>query len=127
MNEDRKCPNCGRPIPFDANLCPYCGKKFIESGIKTERTHTSFGIASLVFGVIAFCLLFIPRGFIPYSLMSLYCALNLLIGALAMIFGGFSYWIKKPKDAYGKIGFILGILTVVIGFLQFIIYSSINY
>jgi len=25
---DRKCPNCGRPIPFDANNCPYCGKKF---------------------------------------------------------------------------------------------------
>lgn len=24
----RMCPNCGRPIPFDANICPYCGKKF---------------------------------------------------------------------------------------------------
>ena len=24
----RICPNCGRPIPFDANMCPYCGKKF---------------------------------------------------------------------------------------------------
>ena len=25
---DRYCPDCGRAIPFDANLCPYCGKKF---------------------------------------------------------------------------------------------------
>jgi len=25
---DRRCPNCGRGIPFDANVCPYCGKKF---------------------------------------------------------------------------------------------------
>jgi len=25
---DRRCPNCGRPIPFDANICPYCSKKF---------------------------------------------------------------------------------------------------
>jgi len=25
---DRMCPNCGRPIPMDANMCPYCGKKF---------------------------------------------------------------------------------------------------
>lgn len=25
---DRICPNCGRAIPFDALLCPYCGKKF---------------------------------------------------------------------------------------------------
>jgi uncharacterized Zn-finger protein len=27
----RRCPNCGRLIPFDANLCPYCGKKFESS------------------------------------------------------------------------------------------------
>jgi len=25
---DRRCPNCGRDIPFDANACPYCGKRF---------------------------------------------------------------------------------------------------
>lgn len=25
---DRYCPECGRGIPFDANICPYCGKKF---------------------------------------------------------------------------------------------------
>ena len=22
------CPNCGRPIPMDAQVCPYCGKDF---------------------------------------------------------------------------------------------------
>lgn len=25
---ERRCPNCGRPIPMDANICPYCSKKF---------------------------------------------------------------------------------------------------
>ncbi|UCF11905.1 MAG: zinc ribbon domain-containing protein [Thermoplasmatales archaeon] len=25
---DRICPNCGKAIPFDANICPYCSKKF---------------------------------------------------------------------------------------------------
>lgn len=25
---DRRCPNCGRPIPLDARICPYCAKKF---------------------------------------------------------------------------------------------------
>ncbi|MDG6218874.1 MAG: zinc ribbon domain-containing protein [Candidatus Thermoplasmatota archaeon] len=25
---DRRCPNCGRVIPNDANLCPYCKKDF---------------------------------------------------------------------------------------------------
>ena len=28
MNNDRRCPNCGRVIPFDARTCPYCSKKF---------------------------------------------------------------------------------------------------
>ncbi|MFH1100961.1 MAG: zinc ribbon domain-containing protein [Methanobacteriota archaeon] len=27
---DRMCPNCGRSIPFDARICPYCSKKFEE-------------------------------------------------------------------------------------------------
>jgi RNA polymerase subunit RPABC4/transcription elongation factor Spt4 len=27
-DSDRRCPNCGRVIPFDAVLCPYCGNKF---------------------------------------------------------------------------------------------------
>ena len=25
---DRICPNCGQGIPFDANICPYCSKRF---------------------------------------------------------------------------------------------------
>jgi hypothetical protein len=24
----RYCTNCGRSIPFDAKICPYCGKHF---------------------------------------------------------------------------------------------------
>jgi len=27
---DRICPDCGRAIPFNAKVCPYCGKKFEE-------------------------------------------------------------------------------------------------
>jgi uncharacterized membrane protein YhaH (DUF805 family) len=26
--KERMCPSCGRAIPFDANICPYCGKRF---------------------------------------------------------------------------------------------------
>jgi len=29
-SSDRRCPNCGRVIPLDARVCPYCGKKFEE-------------------------------------------------------------------------------------------------
>jgi uncharacterized membrane protein len=27
-DQGRKCPSCGRPIPMDASVCPYCGKDF---------------------------------------------------------------------------------------------------
>jgi len=27
QNSDRRCPNCGRIIPFDSIVCPYCVKK----------------------------------------------------------------------------------------------------
>ena len=30
VSSDRRCPNCGRVIPEDAKLCPYCSKKFEE-------------------------------------------------------------------------------------------------
>ena len=26
--QDRRCPACGRPIPMDASLCPFCCKDF---------------------------------------------------------------------------------------------------
>jgi uncharacterized membrane protein len=26
----RTCPSCGRPIPMDAQICPYCGNKFSQ-------------------------------------------------------------------------------------------------
>ena len=26
---DRYCPNCGRSIPLDVNICPYCRKDFL--------------------------------------------------------------------------------------------------
>ena len=29
-SSNRRCPNCGRVIPMDARVCPYCGKKFEE-------------------------------------------------------------------------------------------------
>jgi len=28
VHPDRRCPNCGRVIPWEAEACPYCTKKF---------------------------------------------------------------------------------------------------
>ena len=32
---DRICPNCGRGIPFDAKVCPYCAKRFEPEFIRS--------------------------------------------------------------------------------------------
>jgi len=37
---DRRCPSCGRVIPEDAKMCPYCGKKF-KSHFKEEQEGTT--------------------------------------------------------------------------------------
>lgn len=38
---DRRCPNCGRTIPFIANVCPYCGKRFNELQHQTVKDKCS--------------------------------------------------------------------------------------
>ncbi len=35
------CPSCGRVIPADANLCPYCGHR-----VSVTRTHSEYRSAS---------------------------------------------------------------------------------
>ena len=38
-----KCKHCGRSIPYDANLCPYCGrsiKQFQQKDILDEEEHS---------------------------------------------------------------------------------------
>jgi len=118
MVEERKCPNCGRVIPNDAFICPYCGKKFVEirpSGQITEKKHTGFGTASLILGIIAMCLIwtsfFGSAGGVAWMLVLL------PLGVLAIIFGGLGYWRKKFHDIYGLVGFILGILVILLGFI----------
>lgn len=42
VTQDRLCPNCGRTIPFDSKICPYCRRKFelYSSGIgRNENGH----------------------------------------------------------------------------------------
>jgi len=36
-SSNRYCPNCGRSIPFDAAICPYCGLKFQNYISTTDR------------------------------------------------------------------------------------------
>jgi hypothetical protein len=35
---DRRCPDCGRQIPIDALMCPYCGKNFASKNQKIKNS-----------------------------------------------------------------------------------------
>ncbi len=37
QNVDRYCPNCGRKIPHDVNICPYCRKDFLTHLEENKR------------------------------------------------------------------------------------------
>ena len=45
ITQNRFCVDCGRAIPFDARLCPYCGKNYEtnQSTIKKERNCLKCG------------------------------------------------------------------------------------
>ena len=33
------CPKCGRQVPTDANICPYCGQNISQNKITTSQTY----------------------------------------------------------------------------------------
>ena len=39
-SSDRYCPECGRAIPFDAEICPYCGKQFLSLKEEKKKPET---------------------------------------------------------------------------------------
>ncbi len=37
IKSERRCPSCGRIIPDEAILCPYCGKKFKTNFVEEQN------------------------------------------------------------------------------------------
>ncbi|MCX6667345.1 MAG: hypothetical protein NTV74_03760, partial [Euryarchaeota archaeon] len=79
---------------------------------------TIYGRASLFFAIIGFLSLFsLFPALLVYDLFVFYLSLLLVIELLAMFLGVFSYWIKKPPDDDGKLGFSIGLIFVIIELL----------
>jgi hypothetical protein len=77
----------------------------IKKDMEEEKIHTFIGIVSLTLGVI---------GLITYLLIGL--VFSLPLGILAVILG----YKERKVDAYAKYGFILGIITIMLGIIVFI-------
>lgn len=72
-----------------------------------EKEHTNIGIASLILGAVGIILVFLPLIGLPFR--SDIVAIPIAI--LAVVFG---YFARKRGDSYGRIGLILGIITLIV-------------
>jgi len=72
-----------------------------------KEEHTNIGIAAVVLGILGIILLFLPWIGLPFR--SDIVAIPIAI--LAAVFG---YFARKRGDSYGRIGLILGVITIII-------------
>jgi hypothetical protein len=113
-NFDRRCPHCGRVIPDDAIVCPYCAMNFSDTEFNGKKKHSGFGTASLILGIIALCLIWLT--YIPPVGVLIFLIGFLPVGVLTVIFGSIGYWYRN-KDKLGIAGFILGVLVLILGLI----------
>lgn len=99
MDVKKYCSNCGREIPVDASVCPYCGIKQdtrgqLEPSNDSSRTKVdNYILWSWICAVIA---LFIP-----------------LIGIVAVVLG---VLVQKSKRDTGTILIAIGVTAGLFGF-----------
>ena len=118
MESRRFCQVCGRDIPVDSNVCPYCGNSFKINIESNTKKHTGYGTASLVIGIVGICLVWL-------ALTPFYFFLNLPMSLIAIILGAVAYRKKERKDNFGLAGFILGLIHLIIGTIFVLIAISI--
>ena len=86
----RNCIACGRPIAWDANVCPYCGHDFrVQMAGPMPRNEVSSGVKILVY------------------------LLSFFIPIVGFIIGVIFYTRPEPEQKHvGKMCFILALLSI---------------
>lgn len=86
--------------------------------MEEQRKHSGFSIASFVLGVIGITTIWLI--FLPFLNPFIFPFSHSPIGILAIVFGAVGFFRKEPYYAFSIAGFILGVLTGVIGLIGFI-------
>jgi len=95
----RKCVSCGRPISWDVNVCPYCGKDYrVQPMAQQEQPQVSSGmkillyIVSLLVPLVGFIIgaIYYSKGNKEYKDM----------GAICIVLGVFSFIIAIPLSGF---------------------------
>jgi len=93
----RNCVQCGRPIAWDANVCPYCGHDFRVQMYQRQEDHVGTGLRILLY-LISF--------FIP--------VLGFIIGIIMYASGG------REHKHVGKVCVLLALWPLIVVVVCFV-------
>ncbi len=104
MSGNRSCVSCGRPIAFDANVCPYCGHDYrvTMAGPLAKKQPSSMPVAGGVLILIGGVILLIA---------TFWCIVTIALGALAILGGIFA--IQRTHFAIALVGGILSVPSII--------------
>ena len=121
IDKERRCPLCGRVIPDDANVCPYCGNTFGATVRKDTNKRSGFSIAGLILAIIGLSTVWLCLAGIPG--VALWLIIYLPLGIITIVFGSIGYMKDKliKNTNYAVAAIIMGILIEVSSFVFMLI------
>jgi DNA-directed RNA polymerase subunit RPC12/RpoP len=123
----RSCVSCGRPISFDANVCPYCGHDYrvVMAGAPAQKKESAMplagGILILIGSIIYFAVggLAVAGGTIASSIdleegsaWAIGCGAVIVVLGVVSVLGGI-FAIGRKNFALAIIGGVLTIPTIL--------------
>ena len=120
------CPKCGMEVPDNSEYCPTCGYKVIEDyaednkvseedpfeKVEENKDYVSAGndkVANKVFAFIGF-------GTGIYSLIFCWVPFMFFSAIIGMVFGKLGSR-DNTKKQYGKSGFVMSLIALIIGII----------
>lgn len=96
----RNCVSCGRPIAFDANVCPYCGHDYrvVMAGPQTQRKQSGTPVAGGVLILVGAIIYFLIGGLVAAG------------STVALV----------PTMGEAVWGIVCGVIVIVLGFISFL-------
>jgi len=96
----RNCVSCGRPISFDANVCPYCGHDYrvVMAGPQVQKKESASPVAGGVLILLGSLVYFLVGGLIAAG------------STIAMV----------PTMGAAAWGVVCGVIVIVLGLMAFL-------
>jgi len=101
----RNCVSCGRPISFDANVCPYCGHDYRVVMAGPTAAKKAESSTPVIGGVL------ILIGGLILLIATFWCIVTVPLGIIAILGGVFA--IQRTHFTIALIGGILAIPSIL--------------